>query len=1034
MKKNSTQRFNKQALSQAIPIPLILLFLTASLHLSAGEPRGEKRPAPAGKQAAADIRVSGRVVDSAGTGLPGVSVRVRGSSSLGTQTDGSGNFVLTVPDNATLLISSVGYEAQEVAVNGRTEISVTLQATNQILSQVVVVGYGTQRKLDVTGAVVQIKGDELAKQSSPNAISGLQGKVAGVNVINSGAPGSSPTVTIRGTGTVYGNTNVLYVVDGVWYRDVNFLNPADIENVSVLKDASSTAIYGIRASNGVIIITTKRGRRGRVSVNYNAYAGWQSVTHPVKLANATEYATIINELSASNGAAPLFTNPGSFGAGTDWNKEILRDAFTMNHQLSVSGGTDKSDYNLSVGLLDQDGNVETNNYKRYTLSLNNNYSPVKGLDFGIKVNGQYSKSRNVPTTTIFHQLYGAGPVVPVFNANGTYGDPNDFKLGGGNPYNPQATIDFYNQHTQTYTFTGNAYAQITLLKRFKLRTSFGGEFVNGEIVGYTPVYRATLSQQATVSTLSRTSNQARNWIAENTLTYDNTFDAHKVTVLLGQTGQRYQNYNAVLTAQNVPAGAQNAYFSLGNNFNIVDNGTNGTSLNTFSSYFARVNYSFEDKYLINASLRNDGASQFYGNQTYAYLPAVGAGWVISKEGFMDNQKTFDLLKLRGSWGKVANAGVPFNITIPATTTTPQLTAIFGSPSTPFIGTNVNTIVPPSTSIERATGTDIGLEGAILRNRVSFEIDAYNRETKNAVFPIPVLTSLGTTGTVIGNQADIRNRGIEVVVTWRSSDQQALRYTISGNLGYNENTVLSVLSGRNPIYAGGEGLANGALATRTIVGEPIGSFFGYQVAGIFQSAAEVAASPQTAAKPGDFRFVDVNGDKVINGKDRVNLGNPNPKYNYGINTTFSYKSFDLQLDFQGVTGVSVYNANIAFRFGNENFTKDFYDNRWHGAGTSNTYPSANIGSTANAAPNSFYVSSGAYFRMRNAQLGYNIPNAFLSKWKIQRLRLYANAQNAINIFKYKGFTPEIGGTPTNAGIDNNVYPLFATYNFGLNVTF
>ena len=979
---------------------------------------------------AQNIKVTGKITDSAtGESLPGVSVTVKGTTT-GTTTGPDGAYSISVSPNASINFSFIGYQTQTLAVDGKTTLNVKLLIQNNELQQVVVVGYGTQRKVDVTGSVTTVKGDEIAKQSSPNAISGLQGKVAGVSVTNSGGPGSSPQVTIRGTGTIYGNTNVLYVVDGVWYNDVNFLNPADIDNVSVLKDASSTAIYGIRASNGVIIITTKRGKKGEVSVNYNGYAGWQTVTHPVQMANGTEYATLVNELSVINGGAALFANPSSFGTGTNWYNQILHDAFTTNHNLSVNGGTEKSDYNISFGVLDQDGNVKTNNFKRYTLSINDNYSPVKNLDFGIKVNGQYSSSKDIDGN-IFHQLYGAGPVVPVYYADGTYGDPNDYNLGGGNNYNPQVTLDYFNQHTETYHFTGNAYAQLTFLKHFKFKTSFGGDFINGQSTGYVPVYKATLGQQSTISSLTRSRGETRNWIFENTLNYDNAFGDHRITVLAGQTAQREQLYAVNLSAQNVPAGAENQYFSLGNNFNITDG---GSTLNTFVSYFGRVNYSYKDKYLINASVRSDGASQFYGNNTYTTLPAVGAGWVISQEDFMKDQHLFDMLKLRGSWGKVANAGVPRNLTIPATITAPYLTAIFGNPEATYQGTSINSIVPPAITIERSTGTDIGLEGSMLNSRLSFELDAYNRETNNAVFGIPVLGNLGTSGTVIGNQADIRNRGLEAVLTWKTSINKDIQYSISGNVGYNQNTVLSVISGNTPIYAGGNGIANGALATRTIAGDPIGSFYGYQVAGIFQTTTEVAASAQTGAKPGDFKYVDENHDGVIDGRDRVNLGDPNAKINYGINTNLTVKNFDLTIDLQGVTGVSVYNANTAYRFGNENFTQDFYDNRWHGAGTSNTYPSVNVGSNANAAPNSFYVSSGSYFRVRNAQLGYTLPSALLTKLKVKKLRVYANAQNAINVFGYKGFTPEVGGSPTNAGIDNNVYPLYATYNFGVNVTF
>ncbi|WP_158826863.1 SusC/RagA family TonB-linked outer membrane protein [Mucilaginibacter lacusdianchii] len=987
---------------------------------------------------AQNVTVSGKVTDVAnGQPLIGVSVGVRGTTT-GAQTDADGNYRLSVPANVTLTFTYVGYVTQSLPVGSNTTLDVKLAAQVNDLQQVVVVGYGTQRKVDVTGAVATVKGEELAKQSSPNAVSALQGKVAGVNIVNNGAPGSSPQVTIRGTGTVYGNTNVLYVVDGVWYNDINFLNPQDIDNISVLKDASSTAIYGIRASNGVIIVTTKRGRKGKTTINYNGYVGLQKVTNQVKMADATEYATAINELTTTNGSAAVFANPASFGAGTDWYKQILRTAFTTNHQLSVNGGGEKSDYNVSLGVLDQDGIVETNSYKRYTLSLSNNITPLKNLDFGVKLNGSYSRSRDV-NNTIFHQLFGAAPVVPIFNDNGTYGDPDNgslgFRLGGGSNYNPQATIDFYNQRTERYSFTGNVYAQLTFLKNFKFRTSFGGEFTNNQNTNYTPVYRATNAQLATQSSLSRYRGETRNWIAENTLTYDNRFGDHKVTVLLGQTAQREQLYAYTLSALNVPAGSESSYFSLGTaaSRNIDDA---GSTLNTFASYFGRINYSFKDRYLLNASLRRDGASQFFGNGTYRNLPAVGAGWVISQENFMKDQKVFDALKLRASWGRVANAGVPFNLTIPSTTTVPAYVAIFGAQQNPFTGTSISSVIPPFIVAEVSEGTDIGLEGTMFDNHLSFDLDYYNRTSKGAVFAIPIPASVGSLqNSIYGNQADIRNRGAEAAITWRSNSRGDFNYSIGGNIGYNQNKVLKIYSTLNTtIYNGGTGLSNGALATRTMEGRPIGEFYGYQVAGIFQNAGEVTASAQPNAKPGDFRYVDTNGDGTIDGKDRVVLGNPNPRFNYGINTNFTYKSFDLTLDFQGVAGAEIYNTNLAYRFGNENFTKDFYDNRWHGEGTSNKYPSVNLGTTSNSAPNSFYVSSASYFRVRNMQLGYTLPSNIASKLKMQRLRIYANAQNAINIFGYKGFSPEVGGTPTNAGLDANVYPLFATYNFGVNVTF
>ena len=983
---------------------------------------------------AQNVTVKGKVTDAkSNETLIGVSIIVKGTSS-GAQTDANGAFSISAPSNATLVFTYLGYVLQEVPVNGQATLDVKLVEKPNSLNEVVVVGYGTQRKLDVTGSIATVKGDDISKQASVNPISALQGKVAGVQITNSGSPGSSPQISIRGLGTIYGNTNLLYVVDGVWYDDISFLNPNDIENVSILKDASSTAIYGLRAANGVILISTKKGKKGTPTVNYNGYAGWQSVTNPVKVLDGTDYATAINELYAVNGISPvLFSDPSKYGKGTDWYGQILQNAFVTNHNLSVNGGSDYSTYNFSLGILDQDGSVKTNNYKRYTARFVNDYTPTKFLKMGYSISGLFSQSRDI-NDAIFHQLYTAGPVVPVKYADGTYGDPSDFNLGGGNNYNPQATLDFFNQVSKNYRFTGNAYAEIYLQKHLTFKTSFGGDFGQAEVRNYTPVYDATLVQQNTISILDIKRTETRNWIMENTLTFDDQIKDHKFTVLLGQTAQRYSGYNFEGTARNVPDSSDgDLYLNLGDVG--TRNVTDGGSLTTALSYFGRVNYSFKNKYLLNASLRADAGSQFYGNHLWAYLPSVGAGWVISNEDFMKNQDIFSSLKLRGSWGKVGNAGVPINPTTAVVNQDPIYTAIFGNPQTANTGASVVSVVPPTILVERGVSTDIGIEGSILNDHLTFEADYYNRTTQDAIFAIPILASVGTaTGSIIGNQADIQNRGFEFAATWRNTINKDMSFSIGGNFSTNANKVTSVITGSNPIYAGGNGLANGALATRTVLGQPIGEFYGYQVAGIFQTQADITGSAQPNAKPGDFKYVDENHDGAIDGKDRVVLGNPNPKFFYGINTTFNYKSWDLGIDLQGVGGVSVYNANVAYRFGNENFTQDFFDHRWHGPGTSNTYPSVAVGSTANSAPNSFYVESGAYFRVRNAQLGYTIPGDILSKWGVKKIRLFANAQDPLNFFKYKGFSPEVGGTPTNAGIDASVYPLYATYNFGVNVTF
>ncbi|SHN02393.1 SusC/RagA family TonB-linked outer membrane protein [Mucilaginibacter sp. OK098] len=987
--------------------------------------------------------IKGKVTDATtGETLIGVSVSVKGTST-GTQTDVNGAYTLAAPSGSTLTFTYIGYATQQIAVNGQTELNVKLLAQASELQQVVVIGYGTQRKLDNTGSVSSVKGVEVSKQASTNALSALQGKVSGVNITNNGTPGSSPLISIRGLGTIYGNVSPLFVVDGTWYSDISFLNNNDIENVTILKDASSTAIYGVRAANGVVLITTKHGVKGRPVVNYNGYAGWQAATNGVKMADATEYATAVNELVgySNHGVAPgdvkppLFDNPASFGKGTDWYGQILRNAFVTNHQVSLSGGTDKVTYDYSFGYLDQDGLVRNNNYKRYTLHFANDFTPVKALKIGYSANGLFSKSNDIPGG-IFHQLYAAAPTLPVFYKDGTYGDPADYGTGNGNNFNPEATLDFTNSKTTNHRLTGDVHAELAILKNLKFRTSFGGDIGQTEARVYLPVYKATIAQNRTVSNLGITHNDTRNWIWENTLTYDYKIKDHKLTALVGYSAQNTRNFQNKAAADNVP------YTSSGNLHTAFPDGaavafipTPGDQIHTRTlSQFGRINYSFQDKYLLNASIRRDGASQFFPNP-YGWFPSIGGGWVITNEQFMKDQHIFDNLKLRGSWGKVGNSVVPINPSIQTVSADPYLTAIFGNPQVPTQGASINTVVPPFIVWEKGVSSDFGIEGAFLHNRLSFEADYYNRKTEDAIFAIPILASVGTnSGSIIGNQATIQNKGFEFVLSWKDQPTRDFSYSFSGNLGVNTNKVLSVLSGKNPIYSGGTGIVNGNLATRTVVGEPIGEFYGYKVTGVFQTAAEVAASNQKNAQPGDFIYQDLNGDHSIDTRDRTVIGNPNPKISYGFNTAFTYKQFDLAIDLQGVADVDVYNANIGYRFANENFTQDFYDHRWHGAGTSNTYPSTNIGSNDNSKPNTFFVESGAYFRVRNAQLGYTLPGNSLKKYGVQKIRFYANAQNAINIFGYKGFTPEIGGAVGNKGIDADVYPLFATYNFGVNVTF
>ncbi|MEO8403229.1 MAG: TonB-dependent receptor [Chitinophagaceae bacterium] len=1010
---------------------------------------------------APDVTIRGVVTGENDVPLTGASVQIKGTTT-GTTTGTDGSFSLNAPNaNVTLVISSVGYEDQEVSAANKEAVNVSLVKSTKVMEQVIVVGYGSQRKMDVTGSIATIKGDEISKQPSVNPMSGLQGKVAGVQITNLGAPGSAPEIRIRGLGTVYGNANPLYVVDGVWFDDITFLNPADIETISILKDASSESIYGIRAANGVVLITTKKGaRNSKPVINYNGYIGNQVVTNQVDMANGPEYAQMINELDkigydlAKKNAndpnyppfVPRYANPAGYGT-TDWFHQVLRNALISNHQVSVSGGGEKSAYNFSLGYLSQDGLIKTNRFDRYTIKLQNDFQVASFLKVGYIITGSMNNSNDANTGLILHQAFAALPIVPVFYADGTYGDPNDFQATSSANFNPEVSIDYYKQKSKYYRLTGTAYADLKFAKHFTFHTNIGGDYGQKETRNFNPVYSATLIQRNSVSNLTLTTGSVRDWILENTLTYTNKFGDHNITILAGQGAQSYQYRQSIASADNVPGiNTGNYYLSLGNNYRFtdVDPNTNNPAYplsSTVASYFGRINYSFQNKYLLTATMRADGSSKFTGSQRWGYFPSVGVGWVLTNEDFMKDQHIFNNLKLRGSWGKVGNVSVPANLSELKVTQTPAFTYVGGNGST-APGASVNTLVTPTTYWERGVGTDIGLEASLLNSKLYTEIGFYNKKTEKAIFDIPVLGSIGTTGSsIIGNQATFQNQGLEFLVTWKDQIRNGLTYSLSANLATNNNKVLDVSTGANPIYQAVGTTGSNNFNTRTIVGQPIGQFYGLQVMGIFQSDADILnyknkdGDPiMPGASPGDFIMRDVNEDGKIDDKDRVVLGNPNPKLTYGFNTSFGYKQFDLALDFQGLAGVDVYDANTALRFGTENYTKDFYDHRWHGAGTSNEYPSPFLAGGQNSRSNSFYVQNGNYFRIRNIQLGYTFASSMVRRWSMSQLRVYAGAQNPFTFFKYRGFTPEIGGGATRAGVDYNVYPLSAIYNVGVNVTF
>jgi TonB-linked SusC/RagA family outer membrane protein len=981
--------------------------------------------------------VTGKVTDQGdGSGMVGVNVVVKGSTT-GTQTDIDGNYSIAVPGDAVLTYSYVGYTTEEVPVNNQSVINVALVTDVQTLTEVVVVGYGVQRKADVTGAISSIKQEDIANRPVSNAEQALQGKAAGVLITtNQGTPGAAPSVRIRGVGTT-GNSNPLYVVDGMFVDDIRYLNPGDIQSMDVLKDASSLAIYGVRGANGVIIVTTKSGRGAKASFSYDGYAGLTSITNPIEMANASEYATLTNEaiLSNSPGSPPQFDNPTSLGEGTNWFDEILQRGFIQNHQVSASGAGEKTTYSISGSYFSQEGIVKTSDYKRYTLRFNNSYQATDFLKLGNNVSLSYDQTANLPGG-IIQSAYMMDPTVPVYNPDGTFAFSQPIRNvnGGANVANPVAQL-FYNtnnNYNRGGRIVGNIFGELTFLKNFTFRSSYGVDLNYIKNHTYTPVYDVSPSQRNLNSNLVKSNEFINTWLWENTLTYSKNFnDMHNVTALIGYTAQQTSGEYLFGRRVDVPGYNRDVqYLSLGNPTGQTnsdtgpdENTTDRAFVFTYLSYLFRVNYTLLDRYLLTVSFRRDGSSRFPLNNRFGNFPAVGIGWRISEEPFMENVTLFDNLKLRASYGQLGNTNIP-NYAYYARIT-PNLNAVFGPSQSAQIGA---TEVNPTTSNllwEVVTQTDIGLEAAFLNNRLTFEVDYYNRKTTDLILNVRANNSPAD---ILRNAASVVNSGFEFSAGW-NNESGALKYGVGANLTTVHNEVLSLGNGGVPIIGGG--LGNGRNVTLTNVGLPIGGFYGYEVQGIFQNESDITNSAQPDAKPGDLIYRDVDGNNVIGAEDRVYLGSAIPKVFWGFNSNFAFRGFDLAFDLQGTHGNKIYNGKRAVRFGNENYEKEIL-NRWTAANPSADHP--RVGGL-NYEVSDYFIENGSFVRIRNIQLGYTLPKALVERVKLSNVRVYINTLNPFTFTGYSGFTPEIGGDNSlSRGVDLNLVPVYATYTAGLNFGF
>ncbi len=984
------------------------------------------------------IRISGVVTDAAdGSTLPGVTVRIK-DTTQGTQTNMDGQYEIMASEDAILIFSFIGMTSLEEPVNGRSIINVALGGDITNLQEVVFIGYGTGTRQDLTAPITTIRSEEISRQITSNPAQALQGKVAGMQVTNSGEPGSQPQIRIRGVSTVFaGGGGPLYVVDGVIVENINFLNNNDIESITVLKDASAGAIYGVQAANGVILVTTKEGKKGDTQVNVTSYTGFQQATNIMEMANTAQYIELLNQRTGLTGVGNMI-DPEMHTLSTNWYEELTRAAMITSHEVSISGGTDNSSYSYGIGYLYQDGILDShnpannNNFNRLNFRTKSDYY-FNNIDLGYNL--IFSKNNTTPAYNYaLFQGYVAPPAFEARQDNGEWTDPT--ALGFSGPFaNPMASAYYHDVVNEEYKLIPSTSLSANFGQYFNFRSSLSANLSFGQGKSFNPTYNVSGIQNNPTSSLNKNNNFSRNLQFDNTLEYSRLFNRHSLKVMGGSSLQEFFSNYLNATGFNVPQlSDETQYIALGDDIN--RNANDGGFRSRVASFFSRVSYNYDSKYMLTATIRADGSSKY--NDPWGYFPSLGLGWVISQEEFMRNQTVFNYLKFRGSWGQLGNNNVPANSAVIVGRPGPGTTGIFGG-NNPVPGLTFQTVYNNFLLWETVEEFNAGLEIFTLTNRLSLEIDLYNRITDNAVFFAPIPGVAGT-GSLLGNNGKIRNRGIDLALGW--TDRSAggdFSYSLSGNFSTVDNEVLEIRNESGVIFGA---LTNGQFLTRTIVGQPVGAFYGYNVIGVFQTLAEInnyvsdnGVRLQPDALPGDFIFENVNGDDFIDDRDRVMLGSPVPTFTYGFTANVTYRRWDASAVIQGVHGNKIYNAKRTIRnvFPDANYDRDFYDNHWQGSGTSNTYPSAAL-TRRNIFPNSFFVESGSYVRIRSVQIGYSLPENVRQNLRMRSLRVYVSAQNPVTFFAYNGYTPEIGGSPIATGIDNDTYPLSATFTAGINVTF
>ena len=973
---------------------------------------------------AQQITVQGVVKDQTGETVIGASVMEKGTTN-GTITGIDGDFSLNMSPNGTLVVSFVGYKTQEVQVKGQKQLQVVLSEDAEMLDEVVVIGYGTMKKSDLTGAVSSIGNKDIKDSPVSNLGQAIQGKISGVQIVDAGKPGDNVSIKIRGLGSI-NNCDPLVVIDGVpTDLGLSSLNMADVERLDVLKDASATAIYGSRGANGVVMITTKRGTEGKGKLAVSANYSFQNATNVLSLLNAAQYAELSNDMMVNSGRNPNpeWANPSELGAGTDWMDELLRTGVMQNYTVSYSGGNEKSHYYVSGGFLDQSGIVKSVNYRRFTFQSNSDAQVLKWLKFSNNIT--FSADTKKSGSYNIGDALKALPIYPVKNEDGSWSGPDGNSEWYGSTRNPIGPTELNKSQTDGYNFLANLTAELTFTKWLKFKSTFGYDAKFWFIDNFTPKYNWKPTPTEETSRY-KSDNKSFTYLWDNYFLFDHTFaEKHRVGLMAGMSAQ--WNTNDYLNAQ------KNVFMF--DNVHEMDNGEEMYAIGgnetewALLSYMARVNYSYEDRYLLTATIRRDGSSRFGKKHRWGTFPSVSVAWRASQEKWFPKNDYINDLKVRAGYGVTGSQASVGNYSYLASYNTSVYP--FGISSGNQTALVSSTLVNPYIHWEEVAQTNIGFDASLFNSRVMFSFDAYLKETRDMLVKasIPITSGFEDTTTTYTNAGKVRNQGIEMSLH---------TINLTGELGwetnltatYNKNKIKD-LNSDVPYYIN---QINNSYVTMLAKDYPINVFYGYVTDGIFQNQSEVNThAVQPGAEPGDIRFRDLNNDGVINDSDRTVIGNPNPSWLFSMNNSLSYKGFELSVFLQGIAGNKIYNANNIDNTGMAaayNQTTDVLK-RWQGEGTSNSMPRAVFGDpNQNTRVSDRFVENGSYLRLKNITLSYTFPKQWLQKAQIENARLSLSCENVATITGYSGFDPEVGIN----GIDQNRYPISRTFSLGLNFNF